>query len=146
MKNIYPIMLLVMCLTISVQAADNTPQPISVANLPWINPPGISGVQLKWILGSEQHTGLYALRVKLEKGARIPPHTHPDERNSTVLSGTLYAGFGERFEESNMVAIHAGDVYVAPAGIPHYLYAKDGDVVYHEAGYGPTGSVVIVEE
>ncbi|MBP7149731.1 MAG: cupin domain-containing protein, partial [Acidobacteria bacterium] len=64
----------------------------------------------------------------------------PDERNTTVISGTVYVGFGESFDETKIVAVPAGAVYVAPAGVPHYLWAKDGDVVYQEAGVGPTGT------
>ncbi len=95
------------------------------------------------VLGSENDSGTYALRVKLDKGGKIPPHTHPDTRYSTVLSGTLYVGFGETFAEANMVSVPAGGVYVAPANVPHYLFAKDDDVIYQEAGEGPTATVFI---
>src|SRR5687768_3749282 len=66
-------------------------------DLVWFTPPGIPGLQGAWVLGAEQKPGAYLLRVKLAPGARIPPHTHPDERNTTVLSGTLHVGFGETF-------------------------------------------------
>ncbi len=81
--------------------------------------------------------------MKLAAGGRIPPHTHPDERNSTVLAGTLYVGFGEDFDESKTVAIPAGAVYVTPANTPHYVWAKEGDAIYQEAGVGPTGTSFI---
>lgn len=48
------------------------------------------------------------LRVHLAAGGRIRPHTHPDERNSTVLKGVLYVGFGRIFDESKLVAIPTG--------------------------------------
>jgi len=134
-------MILLVVITVGPAPAENTsPEPIAVRELSWISPPGIPGSRIAWVLGSERNTGLYLLRVKLDRGARIPPHRHPDERNSTVLSGTLYAGFGETFDENNLVAIPTGDVYIAPAGVSHYLYARDGDVVYQESGYGPTGT------
>ena len=60
----------------------------------------------------------YILRVKLAAGGRIPPHTHPDDRISTVLSGTIYAGFGKAFDESKVVAIPEGAVCVIPADVP----------------------------
>jgi hypothetical protein len=34
----------------------------------------------------------------------------------------------------------AGSFVVMPAGQPHYSLAKDGEVVYQESGYGPTGT------
>jgi quercetin dioxygenase-like cupin family protein len=94
-------------------------------------------------LGSEQQAGTYAMRVVLANDGRIPPHTHPDTRYSTVLSGTLYVGLGTKFDATVMVAVPAGGVYVAPAGVAHFLWAKDGEVVYQEAGMGPTGTKVL---
>ena len=85
------------------------------------------------------------LRVKLAAGGRIPPHTHPDERNSTVLQGVLYVGFGRTFDESKLVAIPTGAVCVIPAEVPHYVWAKGGDVVYQEAGVGVTATIFIDE-
>lgn len=142
MKAICWIILLEFLISGAATAENTVPLPINSAELAWISPPGIPGVHIAWILGAEQRAGLYCLRVKLDKGARIPPHRHPDERNSTVLSGTLYAGFGEVLDDSKLVAVKTGAVYVAPAGVAHYLYAQDGDVVYQESGFGPTGTVV----
>jgi quercetin dioxygenase-like cupin family protein len=126
-----------------VVAQSNAPTPILADNLRWVSPPNNPALQGVWLLGAEQKPELYILRVKLAAGGRIPPHTHPDERNSTVLSGTIYVGFGETFDETKVVAIPAGAVYVAPANIPHYVWAKDGDAVYQEAGVGPTGTSFI---
>jgi len=92
------------------------------------------------MLGSEKGAGLYLLRVKLARGTHVPLHTHPDERNTTVLSGTLYVGFGKSFAEDKMVAVPAGSVFVAPANVEHYLWAKDGEVIYQESGVGPTAT------
>jgi quercetin dioxygenase-like cupin family protein len=138
--------ILPLCMVAGAVTAENTiPAPINPVDLSWISPPGIPGVHIAWVLGAEQRTGLYSLRVKLDQGAMIPPHQHPDERNSTVLSGTLYVGFGDVIDESKLVAVKNGAVYIAPADVAHYLYAKDEDVVYQESGYGPTGTVVLTQ-
>ncbi len=130
----------VVLLAVGVALADE-PRPVLPEALQWQSPPGNSAVQGAWVLGEERTPGPYLFRVKLAAGARIPPHTHPDARSSTVLSGTLYVGFGETFDEVGVVAVPAGAVYVAPAGRPHYVWAKDGPVVYQEAGVGPTATV-----
>jgi uncharacterized RmlC-like cupin family protein len=57
-----------------------------------------------------------------------------------VLSGSIHVGFGELFDERKVVVIPTGGVYVAPAGVPHYVWAKDGDAVYQESGFGPTAT------
>jgi quercetin dioxygenase-like cupin family protein len=103
----------------------------------------MSGIQGAWVLGAEQAPGHYILRVKLSSGTIIPPHTHPDERNTTVLTGTIYVGFGEKIRESKVVAVPVGAVYIAPANVPHYIWAKEGDAIYQEAGTGPTRTLFV---
>jgi quercetin dioxygenase-like cupin family protein len=115
-------------------------QPILPESLRWTSPPNLPGLKGAWVLGSEKAHGTYVQRVELASGTRIAPHTHPDTRNSTVLSGTLYVAFGERPADADFVAIPTGAVYVAPANQPHTLWARDGKVVYQEAGTGPTGT------
>jgi quercetin dioxygenase-like cupin family protein len=128
-------------LSAAAQGQSNVPVPILPDSLRWVSPPSVSGLQMAWVLGTEQKPGAYILRVKLAGGARIPPHTHPDERNTTVLAGVLYVGFGRVFDEAKVVAIPVGAVYVAPADVSHYIWAKDGAVMFQETGVGPTATV-----
>lgn len=118
-----------------------TPQPILPEALVWAGPADNPQLKAAWVLGTEHELGPYVLRVSLAQGGRILVHSHPDTRHSTVLSGTLYVGFGDEFDESTLVAIPAGGAYVAPANVPHFLQARDGDVVYQESGVGPTATV-----
>jgi len=127
-------------------AAPSAPTPILAERLTWVSPPTLPALRSAWLVGSESQPDLYLLRVKLAASGRIPPHTHPDDRWTTVLSGTLFVGFGATFEESRVVAIPVGAVYVAPAGVPHFVWAKAGDVEYQEMGKGPTGTVFIPAE
>lgn len=126
-------------------ALAETPLPIPILpeRLTWVSPPTLPALQSAWMLGTESQAGLYLLRVKLAPGGRIPPHIHPDERITTVLSGTLRVGFGNAFAETGAVAIPTGAVYVAPAGVPHFVWAKESEVTYQETGMGPTGTVFI---
>ncbi|MDS4068820.1 MAG: cupin domain-containing protein [Candidatus Competibacter sp.] len=119
------------------------PTPILPERLAWVSPPRIPALRSAWMLGTESRAGLYLIRVKLAPGGRIPPHIHPDERITTVLSGTLHVGFGTAFAEAGTVAIPTGAAYVAPAGVPHFVWAKEGEVSYQETGMGPTGTVFI---
>ncbi len=120
-----------------------TPRPVLPKDLIWSTRPQNPAVQGAWVLGAEKKPGAYLFRVKLAAGGRIAPHSHPDERSSTVLAGTIYVGFGEVFDEARVVAIPTGGVYVAPAGVAHYVWAKDGEACYQEAGVGPTGTVPV---
>jgi quercetin dioxygenase-like cupin family protein len=116
------------------------PQAILPQTAQWFHPPGNEAVSGAWLIGAESSAAPYQLRVRMQPDARIPPHQHPDTRNTTVLSGTLYVGFGDHFDPQHLVAIPAGGLYVAPAGQAHYLWARDGAVEYQESGVGPTGS------
>lgn len=124
-------------------AQSNAPVPVLPDTLRWVSPPNVSGLQAAWVLGAEQKPGPYLIRVKLATGASIPPHTHPDERISTMLAGTIYVGFGKTFDETKVVAIPTGAVYVAPANVPHYVWAKDGEAMYQETGVGPTSTTFL---
>ena len=116
------------------------PRVISPESATFISPPALPALRAAWLVGAEAEAGPYALRVRLREGARIPSHTHPDSRHTLVLTGTLYVGFGERFDERALVPVRAGEVYVAPAGVAHHAWARDGDVEYQENGQGPTAT------
>lgn len=127
-------------MTALAAAAAEGPSPVLPDGLEWVALPGNPQVEAAWVVGTGRAPGLYALRVRIREGGAVPPHAHPDTRYSTVLSGTLYVGFGEQRDEAGMVAVPAGAAYVAPAGVPHYLSARDGEVVYQEGGFGPTAT------
>lgn len=134
----------VLAVAVPALAQAPVPQPVLPESAKWFSPPTIPGLTAAWLVGDEKESGLYALRVQLTAGTKIPPHTHPDARYSVVLEGTLYVGFGTTVDESAMVAVPAGAVYVAPANQPHYLWARDGDVAYQESGFGPSGTKPVV--
>ena len=124
-------------------AQSDVPTPILPDALHWQGPPQIPALRAAWVLGTEQKPGPYILRVILAASGLIPPHTHPDQRNTTVLSGTIYVGFSETFDANKVVAIPAETLCVAPAEVPHYIWAKDGNAEYQEAGVGPTANVML---
>ncbi len=123
-----------------VVAAQTPPQALRPEQASWFSPPAVPALKAAWLVGSEQGGGPYLLRVRLAAGGRFPPHTHPDTRYTTVLSGTLYVGFGERVDETAVVTVPTGAIYEAPAGVPHWVWAKDGDVEYQESGVAPTAT------
>jgi quercetin dioxygenase-like cupin family protein len=97
------------------------------------------------VVGDSTRPGLYAIRTKIPLGLRLQPHFHPDERIVTVLDGTLYVGFGERFDTSTMRPLQPGSVFTEPARQPHFTWAKDGEVLLQIVGNGPTGTTQILK-
>jgi hypothetical protein len=99
-----------------------------------------SGSQRVKLVGDEQRPGMYAYRVRFSANRKVQPHFHPDERVVTVMSGTLYLGYGEQFDESAMKALPAGSIWTEPARQPHFVWAKEGEVVIQVVGAnGPSG-------
>lgn len=108
--------------------------------LEWFSPPGVSALKGAWVFGADATPGAYLLRVRLAPDGYIPPHTHPDTRVTTILSGTLWIGYGNTPDPANMVAVPAGSHVVVPADTPHYVMAREGEIEYLEAGAGPTAT------
>ena len=109
--------------------------------LTWVRDP--RGYEQALIVGDPEKSGLYAAHIRFPAGLRIAPHFHPDERIVTVLSGTVYFGYGERFDESRMRALPAGSVWTEPARQPHFAWAKEGEVVVQVIGIGPSGTTPV---
>lgn len=89
--------------------------------------------------GPLDEANLYTIRVTIAEGGTMPPHTHPDERMMTVLSGEVWYGFGEAVDLETAPLYRAGDYFVVPANQPHYARAKT-DVIYQESGMAPTAT------
>lgn len=98
------------------------------------------GVSNGFLLGSFGTEGLYAAQGVMQRGAVFPPHAHPDVRLTVVVSGTMYLGEGESFDESALVAYPEGTVAITPAGTLHFMAALDGEVSVLEIGSGPSGA------
>jgi len=97
--------------------------------------PGLEQLNL---VGDPARSGPYTIRLRFPKGYRIPPHTHPDAREVTILSGTYATGYGERFDPANLKILPTGSFYTEPANMPHYIEIKE-DVVLQVSGIGPSG-------
>ena len=99
-------------------------------------------VQIAVLYGDPAKPGLYAVRLKLPGGAKVMPHTHPEEvRTLTVLSGTLYFGFGEQWDESKLTPYPAGTFFSELPNVPHFVSAKDGEVIFQATGIGPSALI-----
>ena len=60
-------------------------------SLKW-NPTPFPDVTSAVVAGNPTASGMYAIFAKYKAGGRSAPHTHPDQRVVTVLSGTYYSG------------------------------------------------------
>ena len=94
------------------------------------------GRQRAQLLGDSTQGGSWVDRVKIPGGGRVLAHTHPNDEQVTVIEGTWYLGEGERFDPVRLKGYPAGSFIVVPAGVPHFVAAKDGAVIVQLSGTG----------
>lgn len=119
------------------------PKAIDPATLTFAqNPNLLPGGQVAWLEGSPTQPGLYTFRVKFPANYRVMPHTHPDDRVYTVISGTWYIGLGTRFDAATAKGYPPGSVYFLPANTPHF-HISPGAAEAQVTGAGPTATVYV---
>jgi hypothetical protein len=97
--------------------------------------PGMEQINL---VGDPAKLGPYTLRLKFPAGYKLAPHTHPDSREVTILSGTWYTGYGEKFDPAALKALPAGSFYTEPANVAHFVEVRE-PVMIQVSGTGPSG-------
>jgi quercetin dioxygenase-like cupin family protein len=89
------------------------------------------------LVGDPSKPGLYIVLTKWHAHHNSRPHSHPNDRYITVLSGTWWVNTGSNYDPDHMVPMPAGSYVVHPGGHVHYDGAKDGDAVLEIVGMGP---------
>jgi quercetin dioxygenase-like cupin family protein len=98
----------------------------------------MAGMEQVNLVGNPSRPGPYTLRLKFPAGYKLAPHTHPDYREVTILFGTWYTGYGERFDEAALKALPAGSFYAEPANVAHFVAVRE-PVMIQVRGMGPSG-------
>src|SRR5437879_8474256 len=78
------------------------------ATIEWRDNPNNPGVKSAVLYGDPTKPGPYVVRVKWLPGNMSRPHSHPNDRFIVVLSGTWWAGTGEKFDPVNTIPMPAG--------------------------------------
>jgi uncharacterized RmlC-like cupin family protein len=103
----------------------------------WFTPPYYKdGRQRAQLFGDSSQGGTWVDRAKIPGGARVLAHTHPQDELDTVIEGTWYLGEGAKFDAAKLKAYPAGSFIVIPAGVPHFVEAKEGAVIVQLSGTG----------
>lgn len=105
-----------------------------------------AGAELAKVVGNPAAAGPYVIRVKVAAGVKLMPHTHPEDRIYTVISGVFYIGYGSVFDASKLKAYGPGSVIVLPANTPHFHWAMSGQYITQVTGVGPLGIRYVREE
>jgi quercetin dioxygenase-like cupin family protein len=138
--------LLLFVLLGAAPAPAQTPEPGIVRFADELQYKGLPGTpQFSVLYGDASKPELYVMRVKFAPGVKVLPHWHPEQvRIVTVLSGTFYYAFGDKWDESKLRQMPPGTMFTEPAREPHFAWAKD-DVILQLTSIGPTGTVELKE-
>jgi quercetin dioxygenase-like cupin family protein len=96
------------------------------------------GAKMTLLAGDPAKEGFYVMRLLLPEGYKVPPHTHPQNENVTVISGALHVGMGEKFDQNAGRTLPAGAFSTMPAGMKHFAWTS-GETVIQLDGIGPLG-------
>jgi hypothetical protein len=96
-------------------------------------------VLLAAIVGHPSKPGPYTIRVRVPRGVKLMPHSHPEDRVYTVISGVFYIGLGDQFDPDKLQAYPPGSVIVLPGNTPHFHWAKSSEYVTQVTAIGPLG-------
>lgn len=102
----------------------------------------LTGMEETNLVGDPAKPGPYTLRLKFPAGYKLAPHMHPDAREVTILSGTLYTAYADKFnttvDPKAFKALPAGSFYTEPAYFVHIVETR-GPTVIQVSGIGPSG-------
>jgi quercetin dioxygenase-like cupin family protein len=98
-----------------------------------------AGAELARVVGDPTGPGPYVVRVKVADRVKLLPHTHPEDRVYTVISGVFYIGFGKVFDTAKLQAYGPGSIIVLPGNTPHFHWAASGEYITQVSGSGPLG-------
>jgi quercetin dioxygenase-like cupin family protein len=98
----------------------------------------LPGMEQTNLVGDPAKPGPYTIRLTFPAGYKVAAHTHPDSREVTILSGTWYTGYGDKFDTEKLKALPAGSFYTEPANVSHFVEVRE-PVLVQVSGMGPSG-------
>ena len=100
-----------------------------------------NGAETATVFGDSSKPGIYGLVFKFPPHLTTRPHSHPNDRYITVLSGTWYVATGPKYLPETMVAMKPGAIVTDLAGQIHYDGTKDEPTMIYIVGMGPAPSI-----
>lgn len=137
----------ILTLSASAQKVDSselrmTPQEMISKKSSGSTAPGssnLSAVQVIVIYGDPSKEGLYTILLKVAANTKIPAHLHPDDRVGSVVSGSWFFGYGDKFDEKKLKKLPIGSVYTEVRDKNHFAMTGKDAVIVALTGYGPSG-------
>jgi hypothetical protein len=123
--------------------AQESGQVFTPSDFQW-KPARVPGMETAQIIGDQFKPGPYVAMIKFPAKIITTPHSHSETRQYTVISGTLYIGWGEQFDATKLQSLPPGSFYTEPSNTPHFVATKGDPVVVQVTGIGPVATNFIV--
>ncbi len=137
---------LISSLISNVHADEKTPLIIPQSDLKWVPLPGMpKGAKIAIVQGDLKKPERYTFLLKLPNGYVIPSHWHSNDEETTVISGTLNLGFGDKIDKSEAKVLQPGSFALVPGHMHHYVYST-GETIIQDAGMGPRDTIFVNPE
>jgi hypothetical protein len=123
-----------------IVAADLDPKAIKVqlpAEIKWTKGNGSESAVL---VGDPSKPGLYVVLQKWLPHNNSRPHSHPNDRFITVISGTWWVNTGPNYDPDGMKPVPAGSFVTHYGKEIHYDGARDTECILQIVGIGPATS------
>lgn len=112
---------------------------VTVDELKW-RPGRVPGHEIASLIGDSTKPGPYVERVKFPAGTVSKPHSHPEARTYTIISGTWYVGYGDKFDPAKLKPLTPGSFYTEPANVTHFSEVRGEAVIVQITGSGPSAT------
>src|ERR1700680_1782442 len=124
--------------------ADDMKMPVNASQLEWAPAPNFvpKGAQIAVLSGDPSKDGLYVVRLKVPAGYKVPAHTHPNDENITVISGTFKIGMGDKLDEKKGDVLKAGGFAHMAKGMQHFAWFTEDSIVQLH-GMGPQSIIYV---
>jgi quercetin dioxygenase-like cupin family protein len=146
MKTTSILMTAALALLASTSFADDKAAAVRIvpsADSKWAENPALPKAVLSSLVFGDPKVGPYIVLLKIPAGTTLMPHTHSAEEVTTVVSGTLLFGTGDKVDAAKATELAAGGYVQVPAKAPHWARAKT-DVITVRFANGP-GDVIYVD-
>jgi len=127
----------------AVALAQNQPIAVKLGDVKWTDIKGMPGWKQAILAGNPEKPGPYVQRIKIPPNALVPPHSHPDTENITVMAGTFGIGDGPKVDKTKGQVLGVGSFYLLPANRVHFAWAGPKGAILQIHGVGPSGMTMI---
>lgn len=127
-------------------SAQHEPIIVKPNDVKWMDIKELPGWTEAIIVGDARGEGPYVERIKIPPNALVPPHSHPDAENITVLIGTFGIGNGSKVDKSKGQLLGVGSFYFLPANAVHFAWAGPKGATIQIHGVGPSGMTMVEPE